>query len=189
MAQRHLEQKIKDSHFKLINRDEDRYQKTTPGEETASVGSPKGQCSPGEASAIKHEQNKKGKGSDDGSAEGKGEQTTLDKFQERKLPKKKTWNYWSVLEWSKFTAPGGCRLGDKCAYKHSKTFWWKENSASFAFHIPSNERCNYENFSRIQRPNTEWDFIMSRTSPFSRGKTRDLHFDPDWISESAGLWE
>ena len=188
-------------HFKLRNRDEDRYQKRLRERKLHPLDHPKAnvhsekhahsstnktrKAKVAMTEVLNAHQNLLGK-----VRPGMANRLLWTNFKKRSCPKRKTWNYWSVLEWSKFTAPGGCRLGDKCAYKHTaKLADGKKNSASIAFHIPSNERCNYEKFSRIQRPNTEWYFIMSRTSPFSRGKTWDLHFDPDWISESAGLWE
>ena len=74
MAQRQLGQKIKDSHLKATNRDEDRPAIGAPSEENAKNNSKrgncirwttKGQCSDGEACAFKHDPNKKGKGRDD----------------------------------------------------------------------------------------------------------------------------
>ena len=38
----------------------------------------------------------------------------------------------------------------------------------FTFHGMMNDSCKYGKFSRMTRPNTEWDFIMSRTSMFSK---------------------
>ena len=61
------------------------------------------------------------------------------------------------------------RLGDKRAYNHrAKPADEKKNSA-FPFHRMMRDRCNNGQFSRIIRPNTEWDFIISWTT-FSKGK-------------------
>ena len=47
----------------------------------------------------------------------------------------------------------------------------------FTIHRMMNDRCNCENFSRMTRPNTERDFIISRTSTFYKKKIRDLHLE------------
>ena len=40
----------------------------------------------------------------------------------------------------KIKDPGGCRFGEKCAYKHTATpAEARRNSASIAIHIPSND--------------------------------------------------
>ena len=71
LAQRQLGQKIKDSHLKATNRDEDRLAIGAASEANAKNNSKrgdcirwttKGQCSDGEACAFKHDPNKKGKG-------------------------------------------------------------------------------------------------------------------------------
>ena len=80
MVQRHLEQKIKDSHFKEINRDEDRPASGAPSKvktkgkvkynakkDNSERGDctrwiTRGQCSFGDSCALTHEPNKKGKG-------------------------------------------------------------------------------------------------------------------------------
>ena len=71
LAQRQLGQKIKDSHTKATNRDEDRPAIGALSEENAKNNSErgdcirwttKGQCSDGEACAFKHDPNKNGKG-------------------------------------------------------------------------------------------------------------------------------
>ena len=46
-----------------------------------------------------------------------------------------------VPECTKFKALGGCRFGDRCACKHTaKPADERQNSASFAFHVPSNDK-------------------------------------------------
>ena len=81
MVQRHLEQKIKDSHFKERNRDEDRLASGAPSkvknERKSEIQCKKkdnsergdctrwitrGQCSFGDSCALTHEPKKKGRG-------------------------------------------------------------------------------------------------------------------------------
>ena len=64
----------------------------------------------------------------------------------------------------------------------------KTNSASSAIHIHRmmDDRCKYETFRRMKRPNTEWDSIISGTSTFPKGKTGTFPWShPDQISKSA----
>ena len=89
-----------------------------------------------------------GKGGDDGSAQGTRTTLLVTVSQEkrtnclaqasRKEVAKRNCNYWHVPECTKVRAPGGCRLGDMCAYKHTaKPADEQRNSASIAIHIPS----------------------------------------------------
>ena len=57
----------------------------------------------------------------------------------------------------------------------------------FTFQRMINDRCKSGKISRMTRPNTEWDFIISRTSTFWKWKIWELHMEssrPDFkISE------
>ena len=60
-----------------------------------------------------------------------------------------------------------------CIQTHSKNMLMQQNiqhRLPFTNHRMMNDRCEYGKFSRMERPKTEWDFIMSRTSMFSKGK-------------------
>ena len=67
-----------------------------------------------------------------------------------------------------------------------------KHSASIASHIPSNDERQMQNgkLSRVTRPKTEWDFIMSRTRTFSKVNW-DVHLESSRlelkISETRAL--
>ena len=61
-------------------------------------------------------------------------------FKKVSCQKRNSCNYWHVAECTQFRASSGRRFGDKCAYKHTATpADAKDNSASIAIHIPSND--------------------------------------------------
>ena len=112
-----------------------------------------------------------GKGSDDGfvtdtpkftgkSPWGKANRPLCTNFKKGSCQKGNSCNYCHVPECTTFETPGGCKLSDKCVFKHTaKSSDEKKNQQL----LPStsqqsmNVRCNYERFSRMTRPNSEWD--------------------------------
>ena len=67
-------------------------------------------------------------------------------------------NYLHVRDCTKIKAPSRCRFRDKCAYKHTrKPAAEKQNSASIAIHIPSNDerQMQIRRISRMTNPKTE----------------------------------
>ena len=73
-----------------------------------------------------------------------------------------------------------------CVQTLSKTCKCKEqHRLLFTFHWMMNDRCKFGKFSRMTRPNDEWDFI-SRTKDCSKGTMGTVNCShPDRISKSA----
>ena len=189
--------------------------KTTPREETASVGSRRGQGSWGEACAFKHDPNKKGKGkgrlgsphrnseggwkgSDDGSAEGAPTFTGKKSVREKRTANfvqtswkevAQRWNsciFWHVPEWTQFKAPGECRFGSLPTNTQQNLLLKRiQHRLVFTFHQMMNNRCKNGKISRMTRPNTEWDFIISRTNTYTKKIGTYIWSHPVWISKSA----
>ena len=86
-----------------------------------------------------------------------------------------------LTECTKFKVPGGCENSKTSVHTNTQeNLLMKRNIQQrlpFTFHRTMNDRYKYWKFSRRTRPNTEWDFIMSRTSMFSKeylGRTRGV---------------
>ena len=132
-----------------------------------------------------------GKGSDDRRAEGtqrvagkkqsgKRRDDLVQAAKTRSCQRRNSCNYWHVPERTKFKAPGGCKFGDKCAYKRTaKLADEKRNSASIAVYIPSNDEPQMQQRKTQSDDRTQHRVRLHHLANkyFLKGRNWDLHLE------------
>ena len=88
---------------------------------------------------------------------------------------------WHVAECTTFKAPGGCKFGDACIFKHTaKSGDEKKISASIAFHTPSNDERQMQ-LRKIQSDaKTQYRLRLhhlAKKNVLTRKKIWDLHLE------------